>query len=147
MSVGSNTTKTPFKGGLKAIVDTGASFILLPQKYVDVYYKSAPFVINHSYEGYIFPCNKTLPDLNLQIGCYSTTIPGYLMRGASVNKTSKYISRAIERLEMLTMCCQPATQAFSLPTELKVVQKQSLEIAFSRPPSRYSKTHLMISQV
>lgn len=89
MRLDSNETAIPLSGGLKVIVDTGASFLLLPQRYVDVYYRRAPFVANDPYQGYIFPCNERLPDLTLQIECHEPTISGKLMVGAIVSQTSQ----------------------------------------------------------
>ena len=37
--------------------------------------------VNDEELGYVFPCNETLPDLNLVIGGYEAVIPGELMNG------------------------------------------------------------------
>lgn len=129
-SVGS---KAPSHGGFKAIVDTGASFILLPQKYVDVYYKNAPYVNNDPYDGYTFPCNNTLQDLTLLVGCCETTIPGKLMVGASVKEISKHFLHEVW-LFWLTMHRQLAIQLSPLPFQMNTVPMLSLVIASSRRP-------------
>ena len=83
---------TPFAGGLLAIIDTGSTFLLLPQQYCDSYYAQAPFVVNDPDYGYIYPCSATLPDLAIAIGSYQARIPGALLQGAYLNSTSKRLS-------------------------------------------------------
>ena len=76
VSVGSNATASPFSEGLKTIVTTGASFLLLPQMYVDMCYRSAHFVANDPYQYHTFLCIETLSDLRLQNEFYESTIRG-----------------------------------------------------------------------
>ena len=80
---------TPFAGGLKAIIDSGTTYLLMQQPYCDAYYAKAPSVVNDPNYGYIFPCKDTLPSLTLAIGSYKAEIPGSLLQGANLNSTSE----------------------------------------------------------
>ena len=72
-------TTTPLS--LHAIVDTGTTAILLPPGICKTYYAGVPGAVNDEELGYMFPCNETLPALNLDIGGYEARIPGELMNG------------------------------------------------------------------
>ncbi|KAL9105531.1 MAG: hypothetical protein Q9187_008694 [Circinaria calcarea] len=87
-SVGSTKTLTSFVGGLLAIIDTGNTFLLLPQQYCDSYYAQASSVVNDPDYGYIYPCKAALPDLTIAIGDYQARIPGSLLQGANLNSTT-----------------------------------------------------------
>ncbi|MCJ1419143.1 Type I transmembrane sorting receptor [Xylographa parallela] len=87
-SVGNAKKITPFVGGLHAIIDSGTTFLLLPQQYCDAYYAQAPSVVFDPDYGYICPCKATLPDLTLAIGSYQAKIPGSLLIGANINSTT-----------------------------------------------------------
>ena len=89
-AVGNTKVLTPISGGLKAIIDTGTTFLLMQQPYCDAYYAQAPSVVNDPEYGYIYPCKETLPDFTLAIGTYKTKIPGLLMQGAKLNSTSTF---------------------------------------------------------
>ncbi|MCJ1312653.1 Type I transmembrane sorting receptor [Agyrium rufum] len=85
-----NSAIKSFAGGLKAIIDTGTTFLLMPETYVDAYYATAPFAVNDPDDGWVYPCKKTLPDLTLEIGTYKARILGSMMFGGAVNSTTCY---------------------------------------------------------
>uniref|UniRef100_A0A093XET0 Aspartic protease pep1 n=1 Tax=Talaromyces marneffei PM1 TaxID=1077442 RepID=A0A093XET0_TALMA len=76
------TNSTPFF----AVVDTGASLILLQNSIVAQYYDKIPGAyISPVRGGYVFPCTDTdiIPDFTLNLGEFNTTIPGYLLKYAT----------------------------------------------------------------
>ena len=79
---------------LEAVVDTGDTYLLLPQRICDQYYAKAPSVVKDHAYGYVFPCSDTLPDITLYIGGYNTTVPGWLLKGGQIDSTSEYTSSA-----------------------------------------------------
>ncbi|KAE8554476.1 hypothetical protein EYB25_003015 [Talaromyces marneffei] len=79
---GDFSSSTPFF----AVVDTGASLILLQNSIVAQYYDKIPGAyISPVRGGYVFPCTDTdiIPDFTLNLGEFNTTIPGYLLKYAT----------------------------------------------------------------
>ena len=73
---------------LNAVIDTGVTYLLLPQRICDQYYANAPSAVKDPAYGYVFPCSDTLPDITLYVGSYNTTVPGWLLNGGQINSTS-----------------------------------------------------------
>jgi hypothetical protein len=74
---------------IDAILDTGSSFINLDQKYVEMYYKNVQGATLGG-GGWIFPCNTTLPDLDITVGGYTAKVLGYTLNDGQISATSKF---------------------------------------------------------
>ena len=80
-----NGQEIPIQGG-SAIIDTGTSLMLVQEQMVVGYYSQVQGAeLNTQVGGIIFPCDATLPDLNVRLGdSYTATIPGQGMNFAEV---------------------------------------------------------------
>ena len=75
---------------IDAIVDTGTSLLLVPQDVLDAYYGQVKGAKNsESDQGYIFPCQATLPDFIIGLGEYNAVIPGTAVNNTAVSDTRK----------------------------------------------------------
>ena len=75
---------------IEAIVDTGTSLLLVPQDVLDAYYGQVKGAKNSkSDQGYIFPCQATLPDFIIGLGEYDAVIPGAAVNNTAVSDTRK----------------------------------------------------------
>ena len=75
---------------IEAIVDTGTSLLLVPQDVLDAYYGQVKGSKNSkSDQGYIFPCQATLPDFIIGLGDYKAVIPGTAVNNTAVSDTRK----------------------------------------------------------
>lgn len=61
-----------------AIVDTGSTLILLDDEYCKSYYDGVKGAQSSDY-GWTVPCDAELPDLDIDIGGYTATVPGKLL--------------------------------------------------------------------
>lgn len=69
---GGSTIMTTFN----AVVDTGSPLLTLPDAVVQSYFANIPGAhYDASWTTYLFPCNATLPDLNIIISGQSLTVP------------------------------------------------------------------------
>ena len=68
-------------GHSPAIADTGSSLLVLDEDLVKAYYQKVPKHVTDQ-QGYTFPCDTKLPDLEIQLGSYTATIAGSLLNYA-----------------------------------------------------------------
>jgi hypothetical protein len=79
------------RDGAQAIADTGTTLILANPRLVDAYYAQVQGAFNSAEEeGYVFPCDATLPDLSLDIGgSYIAKVPGADIKFSQYNENSE----------------------------------------------------------
>ncbi|CAI7600128.1 unnamed protein product [Penicillium glandicola] len=83
--VGDSVTTTT---SWSAIADTGTTLLYLPTSIVKAYYaKVSGSSDSSSVGGWIFPCSATLPDLTLEIGSHTATIPASYLNYGEVSST------------------------------------------------------------
>ncbi|KAG6024624.1 hypothetical protein E4U40_003172 [Claviceps sp. LM458 group G5] len=76
---------------IDAIVDTGTSLALLPQKVVDEVYSQIQGSFRHPKLGMmVFPCKSKLPDFFLSIGSYNGRLPGKYINYAPIDHDNCY---------------------------------------------------------
>ncbi|KAG6053752.1 hypothetical protein E4U17_004391 [Claviceps sp. LM77 group G4] len=76
---------------IDAIVDTGTSLALLPQKVVDEVYSQIQGSFRHPKLGMmVFPCKSNLPDFFLSIGSYNGRLPGKYINYAPIDHDNCY---------------------------------------------------------
>lgn len=94
--VSGENLKYEFSSPKEVIVDTGTTILFMPDAAVDTYFEKVPGA-NFSYEeyGYLVPCDKTPPDLTVELtdkagNTLSTTIPGEYVVYAHVSDEMCY---------------------------------------------------------
>ncbi|KAG6188518.1 hypothetical protein E4U22_000498 [Claviceps purpurea] len=76
---------------IDAIVDTGTSLALLPQRVVDELYSQIQGSFRHPKLGMmVFPCKSKLPDFFLSIGPYNGRLPGEYINYAPIDHENCY---------------------------------------------------------
>lgn len=71
-----------------AIVDTGTTLLLTPQKVADDYYSQVSGAgIDPRHGMTVMPCNATLPDFVFGLDTYRGTIPGHYIKYSKSNQT------------------------------------------------------------
>ncbi|KAG5957752.1 hypothetical protein E4U58_005681 [Claviceps cyperi] len=76
---------------IDAIVDTGTSLTLLPQRVVDELYSQIRGSFRHPRLGMmVFPCKSKLPDFFLSIGAYNGRLPGQYINYAPIDHDNCY---------------------------------------------------------
>ncbi|OQD71361.1 hypothetical protein PENPOL_c001G10676 [Penicillium polonicum] len=76
----------PITQAPQAIADTGTSLMMVSPEVAEAYYKEVHGgLYAKNANGYIFPCNSSLPPLSVAVGpSYSVTIPGSFMNWSEV---------------------------------------------------------------
>lgn len=90
-SVGdANKVQTITQGVPSAIADTGTSLMLINTEIVEAYYAQVNGArFSNGAQGFVFPCDATLPDLFLSVGdTHLAKIPGSLVNFAVVGRDS-----------------------------------------------------------
>ncbi|KAG6103636.1 hypothetical protein E4U31_002670 [Claviceps sp. LM219 group G6] len=76
---------------IDAIVDTGTSLTLLPQRVVDHLYSQIQGSFRHPKLGMmVFPCKSKLPDFFISIGAYNGRLPGAYINYAPIDHDNCY---------------------------------------------------------
>ncbi|KAG6065084.1 hypothetical protein E4U32_007777 [Claviceps aff. humidiphila group G2b] len=76
---------------IDAIVDTGTSLTLLPQRVVDDLYSQIRGSFRHPKLGMmVFPCKSKLPDFFISIGAYNGRLPGAYINYAPIDHDNCY---------------------------------------------------------
>lgn len=95
-NVGGENLKYEFSSPKEVIVDTGTTILFMPDAAVDTYFDKVPGA-NFSYDeyGYVVPCNKTPPDLTIELtdkagNTLTSTIPGEYVVYAHVSDEMCY---------------------------------------------------------
>jgi hypothetical protein len=74
-----------------AVVDTGATLLLVPDEIVIDYYSAIPGAQYDPYVGMmVFPCNASVPDFKFGLGDYRGVVPGSYIRYGQSNETDCY---------------------------------------------------------
>lgn len=74
-AVGTGSLVSPPSGLYPTIVDTGTSLLLMQDDLVEAYYEEVEMAeYDDEQQGYVFPCDATLPDLAIRVGSYSAVV-------------------------------------------------------------------------